>query len=194
MRRILGALLFPLVVVFLFFFDLVPDFSGNLRPNESVKQINGENQRQDNGQNPFPQNDEAADEQDGQDHFWERAPRAKPQRFKGGILHFADHHDGKKEQQAGQNITPRGMGKVAVGLPGWSHWKDAWIRDFVGKEVFLDLDADAAGQKGVADIAKRFQKAGLPCPLTLARPKDQKDANDLLQAFMKDGKTERMKS
>jgi hypothetical protein len=86
------------------------------------------------------------------------------------------------------------MGKVAVGLPGWSHWKDAWIRDFVGKEVFLDLDADAAGQKGVADIAKRFQKAGLPCPLTLARPKDQKDANDLLQAFMKDGKTERMKS
>lgn len=82
------------------------------------------------------------------------------------------------------------MGQVAVGLPGWSHWKDAWIRDFAGKEVFLDLDADAAGQKGAADISKRFQKAGLPCPLLLARPKDQKDANELLQSFMKDGKAE----
>src|SRR5208282_5283605 len=50
------------VVVFLFFFDLVPDFSGNLRTNESVQQIEGENGRQDNGQNAFPQNDQAADE------------------------------------------------------------------------------------------------------------------------------------
>lgn len=86
------------------------------------------------------------------------------------------------------------MDQVAVGLPGWSHWKDAWIKDFIGKEVFLDLDADAAGQKGAADIAKRFQKAGLSCPLTVARPKGQKDANDLLQSFMKDGKPERRTS
>lgn len=78
------------------------------------------------------------------------------------------------------------MGQVAVGLPGWSHWKDAWIRDFAGKKVFLDLDADAAGQRGAADIAQRFQQAGLSCPLLLARPKGQKDANDLLQFFMKD--------
>ena len=83
------------------------------------------------------------------------------------------------------------MEQVAVGLPGWSHWKDAWIRDFIGKEVILDLDADAAGQKGTADIASRFQKAGLPCPKTMARPKGTKDANELLQSFMKDGKTER---
>lgn len=85
------------------------------------------------------------------------------------------------------------MGRAAVGLPGWSHWKDAWIADFAGKEVFLDLDADAAGQKGAADIAKRFQKAGQPCPKTLARPKGQKDANELLQAMLKDGKTEKRK-
>ena len=71
-----------------------------------------------------------------------------------------------------------------LGLPGWSHWKDAWIRDFAGKEVFLDLDAAAAGQKGAADIARRFQRAGLPCPRLLARPQDQKDANDLLRSFI----------
>lgn len=86
------------------------------------------------------------------------------------------------------------MGQVAVGLPGWSHWKDAWIKAFIGKEVILDLDADAAGQKGAADIANRFQKAGLSCPLTMARPPGQKDANELLQSFMKDGKPERRTS
>src|SRR5277367_3035640 len=41
-------------VVVLFFFDLVPDFSGNLGPDESVKQINGEHHRQDDGQNISP--------------------------------------------------------------------------------------------------------------------------------------------
>ena len=56
------------------------------------------------------------------------------------------------------------MGLVGVGLPGWSHWKDAWTKGFTGKDVILVLDADAAGKKGTTDIAKRFMKAGLPCP------------------------------
>ena len=116
----------------------------------------------------------------------------------GGAVPFLWNHDAIAA--AGRVIITEGeidalswiiMDQVAVGLPGWSHWKDAWIKDFAGKEVFLDLDADAAGQKGAADIAKRFLRAGLRCPRTLARPEGQKDANDLLQSFMKDGKPER---
>lgn len=75
-------------------------------------------------------------------------------------------------------------GFVAVGLPGWSHWKDAWTRDFAGKDIILVLDADAAGQKGTADIAKRFVNAGLTCPRQLIL-KEGKDLNDVLQYFMK---------
>jgi hypothetical protein len=30
--------------------------------------------------------------------------------------------------------------------PGWSHWKDAWIGDFKGKDIVLVMDADDAGQ------------------------------------------------
>jgi len=78
-------------------------------------------------------------------------------------------------------------GFVAVGLPGWSHWKDAWTRDFAGKEVILVLDADDAGQKGTADIASRFSQVGLPCPRQLILDAGT-DLNDLLLAFVKDGK------
>ena len=84
-------------------------------------------------------------------------------------------------------------GLVGVGLPGWSHWKDVWTRDFIGKDVRLVMDADAAGQKGVADIARRFMKAGLPCPLEW-KLAGGTDLNDAWRYFMKDGKTERMKS
>ena len=82
---------------------------------------------------------------------------------------------------------------VAVGLPGWSHWKDAWTRDFTGKDVFLVLDADKAGEKGTADIARRFMKAGLPCPRQLILT-GGKDLNDVLQSIGKDGKMEGRKS
>jgi len=74
-------------------------------------------------------------------------------------------------------------GLVGVGLPGWSHWKDAWTLDFKGKDVILVLDADPAGQKGTADIAGRFMKAGLPCPRQLVL-KEGEDLNDVIQAFM----------
>jgi len=75
-----------------------------------------------------------------------------------------------------------GKGFVAVGLPGWSHWKDAWTKDFIGKEVILVMDADEGGKKGTADIAKRFMRAGLPCPRQLVLTKG-KDLNELLQSF-----------
>jgi len=84
-------------------------------------------------------------------------------------------------------------GYVAVGLPGSASWKDAWTRDFAGKDVFLVLDADAAGQKGTRDIASRFRKAGLPCPRQLVLT-EGKDLNDILQASMKDGNQERRKA
>lgn len=80
-------------------------------------------------------------------------------------------------------------GFAAVGLPGWSHWKDAWTADFAGKDVILVLDADVAGQKGTADIARRFLKAGLPCPRQLVLTAG-KDLNDAIMAFLKAGKTE----
>ena len=82
---------------------------------------------------------------------------------------------------------------VAVGLPGWSHWKDAWTKDFIGKDVILVMDSDDAGRKGTADIASRFMKAGLPCPRQLELPEGQ-DLNDYLKDFMKDGKAENMPS
>jgi site-specific DNA-methyltransferase (adenine-specific) len=55
-------------------------------------------------------------------------------------------------------------GQVGVGLPGWSHFKDAWIGDFRGKDVILVLDADEAGQKGTRDIARRFIRAASADP------------------------------
>lgn len=68
---------------------------------------------------------------------------------------------------------------VGIGLPGWAHWKDAWTPDFAGKDVVLVLDADAPGAKGTADIAKRFMRAGLPCPLEWKLRKGT-DLNDYL--------------
>lgn len=84
-------------------------------------------------------------------------------------------------------------GFVAVGLPGWSHWKDAWTQDFAGKETILVLDADDAGRKGSADIAGRFIGASLPCPRQLVLT-EGKDLNDVILSFMKNGKPERMPS
>jgi len=75
-----------------------------------------------------------------------------------------------------------GKGFVAVGLPGWSHWKDVWTKDFMGTDVILVMDADEAGKKGTADIAKRFMRAGLSCPRQLVLAKG-KDLNELLQSF-----------
>lgn len=84
-------------------------------------------------------------------------------------------------------------GYVGVGLPGWSHWKDAWTRDFAGKDVFLVMDADEAGRKGTADIARRFRKAGLPYPRQLVLDEGT-DLNDVLRESMKDGNQERRKT
>ena len=84
-------------------------------------------------------------------------------------------------------------GLVAVGLPGWSHWKDAWTRDFTGKDVILVLDADEGGRRGVADITSRFARAGLQCPRQLILTEGE-DLNDALQDVMKDGNPERVTS
>lgn len=71
---------------------------------------------------------------------------------------------------------------IGVGLPGWSHWKDSFTQDFRGKEVFLALDSDPAGQKGVINIARRFMNAGLRCPRQFILPKG-KDLNEFLKQY-----------
>jgi len=77
-------------------------------------------------------------------------------------------------------LTAIQAGQVGVGLPGWSHWKDEWIRDFRGKDVILVMDADDAGQKGTLDIARRFIRAGYPPPRQLILDKG-KDLNEFFQ-------------
>jgi len=68
--------------------------------------------------------------------------------------------------------------------PGWSHWKDAWIGDFKGKDIVLVMDADDAGRKGTRDIAGRFIRAGLPAPRQLILDKG-KDLNEFYQVIKK---------
>lgn len=77
-------------------------------------------------------------------------------------------------------LTAIQAGETGVGLPGWSHWKDEWIKDFAGKDVVLVLDADEAGRKGTTDIARRFIRAGYPAPRQLILDQG-KDLNDFYQ-------------
>ena len=81
-------------------------------------------------------------------------------------------------------LTAIQAGEIGVGLPGWSHWKDAWIGDFKGKDVVLVMDADAAGQKGTRDIASRFIRAGHPAPRQLILDEGQ-DLNEFYQLAKK---------
>ena len=75
-------------------------------------------------------------------------------------------------------LTAVQAGEVGVGLPGWGHFKDAWIVGFRGKAVVLVMDADEAGQKGSRDIARRFIGAGFPAPRQLVLDKGR-DLNEL---------------
>jgi DNA primase len=77
-------------------------------------------------------------------------------------------------------LTAIQAGQVGVGLPGWSHWKDVWIKDFRGKTVILVMDNDDAGRKGTRDIAGRFIRAGHPAPLQLVLD-EGKDLNEFFQ-------------
>jgi len=51
-------------------------------------------------------------------------------------------------------LTLETHGYQAVGVPGWGGFKAGWAELFTGKEVFLVLDADAAGARGARSIAK----------------------------------------
>jgi hypothetical protein len=73
------------------------------------------------------------------------------------------------------------FGYVGLGLPGWAHWKDIWVRDFFQKEVFLVLDADPAGRAGALDIARQFEKIGFPLPRQVILGEGS-DLNDVLRA------------
>jgi len=75
-------------------------------------------------------------------------------------------------------LTAIMAGFVGVGLPGWSHWKDAWTPAFRGNDVVLMMDGDNAGQKGAHDIATSFIEAGLPTPRRSTLPSGM-DLNDI---------------
>ena len=77
---------------------------------------------------------------------------------------------------------------AAVGIPGWQHFKAEWVELFKGKEVFLVLDADQAGERGVVDIARKFSRAGLPVPKKIELPPGQ-DLNDFFAEGRKGGLT-----
>jgi DNA primase len=81
-------------------------------------------------------------------------------------------------------LTALTHGYDAVGIPGWSAFKAAWLEGFRGKAVYLVLDADAAGDRGVRDIARTFERGGLPLPKHVVLPPGT-DLNE----FMKDGMT-----
>lgn len=74
---------------------------------------------------------------------------------------------------------------AAVGIPGWSHFKPAWVELFRAKQVFLVLDADRAGDQGVRDIARTFDRAGLVLPRRVTLP-----AGSDLNEFFRDGRME----
>ena len=73
------------------------------------------------------------------------------------------------------------LGYHAVGIPGWSHFRPEWVDLFRGPEVFLVLDADDAGDRGVRDIASKFAAAGLPLPRQVELPKGM-DLTDFINA------------
>jgi DNA primase len=83
-------------------------------------------------------------------------------------------------------LTALSHGYAAVGIPGWSHFKPAWVELFCGKTVFLVLDADRAGDQGVRDIARTFDRAGLPLPRRVTLPAGS-DLNEFLTEGWKDG-------
>jgi DNA primase len=74
-------------------------------------------------------------------------------------------------------LTALSCGKNAIGISGWSGFKENWCQLFAGKEVFLLLDADVAGRKGVNDIGLKFHRSGLPVPRYIELPEDR-DLND----------------
>jgi hypothetical protein len=52
----------------------------------------------------------------------------------------------------------------AVGVPGWSHFRDEWIGLFRGKEVTLVMGAVMTGTETERELPWRFAEAGLPVP------------------------------
>lgn len=79
-------------------------------------------------------------------------------------------------------------GYAGVGLPGWSHWKTDWTKDFTGKDVILVLDGDEAGRKGAQLVAESFIRTGLSVPLQIVLD-EGKDLNDVFHESMKERKT-----
>lgn len=97
-------------------------------------------------------------------------------------------------------LTALSRGFRAVGIPGWGGFKRQWVERFRGKIVYLVLDSDSAGRRGVEDIAAKFVWAGLNMPSKIElpggmdlndyfRPPDQRAIEGLLDRIAEQGLT-----
>src|SRR5580704_7077805 len=60
-----------------FFFDFVADLAGNSGTDKPIEEVKDKNYRQNDGQNQSPQNHQRGGENNGDNRFWKRAPRAQ---------------------------------------------------------------------------------------------------------------------
>jgi DNA primase len=58
-------------------------------------------------------------------------------------------------------LTLLETGFPAVGVPGASNFKAAWVPRFAGKSVFVAFDADAAGEAGAAKVIALLAEGGV---------------------------------
>lgn len=70
-------------------------------------------------------------------------------------------------------------GRHVVGIVGTGGFKRAWLRDFIGLDVFLAFDGDEAGRAAGKKVASLFVEYGLPSPKVLPIP-DGMDINEFL--------------
>src|SRR5665647_1227279 len=77
-------------------FDFPAPRARNMRADEAVKQIGGEENRQDVIQNLLAQNQHQTQEQRADDYFQKSCGRAQAKRFETRIANFAHHHRGQK--------------------------------------------------------------------------------------------------
>jgi DNA primase len=74
-----------------------------------------------------------------------------------------------------------------IGIPGTRGWREDWAHLASGRDVFIAVDADEAGDLVATEIARDVKRAGAKS-LCRVRPRDARDWNDALcRELKKDG-------
>lgn len=68
-------------------------------------------------------------------------------------------------------LTALGIGFAAVGIPGATQFRPAYVELFRGKTVTLAFDGDGAGSGATRKVGQYFLDSGLPVPRHLNLPK-----------------------